>query len=87
MLCIFDILDWQVFLVCLTIPLARDLYNSMVTFSTNSELVPDKKWYHFPMENLEAFEKVADGQATTILLPAELQGIASVAATLKETAK
>ena len=31
------------------------------------------------LKSLEAFEKVADGQATTILLPAELQGIASVA--------
>ena len=39
------------------------------------------------MKSLEAFEKVADGQATTILLPAELQGIASVAAAFKETAK
>ncbi len=39
------------------------------------------------MKSLEAFSKVADGQATTILLPAELQGIASLAATLKETAK
>ncbi len=39
------------------------------------------------LKSLEAFEKVADGQATTILLPAELQGIASVAAALKETIK
>ncbi len=39
------------------------------------------------IKSLEAFEKVADGKATTILLPAELQGIASIAATLKETAK
>lgn len=39
------------------------------------------------IKSLEAFAKVADGQATTILLPSELQGIASVAATLKETAK
>ena len=39
------------------------------------------------IKSLEAFEKVADGKATTILLPAELQGIASVAATLKEAAK
>lgn len=37
------------------------------------------------MKSLEAFEKVADGKATTILLPAELQGIASVAAAFKET--
>ena len=39
------------------------------------------------LKSLEAFEKVADGQATTILLPAELQGIASIAAKLKEAGK
>ena len=39
------------------------------------------------IKSLEAFEKVADGKATTILLPAELQGIASVGAALKEGAK
>ena len=39
------------------------------------------------MKSLEAFEKVADGKATTILLPADLQGIASVAAAIKETAE
>ncbi len=39
------------------------------------------------IKSLEAFEKVADGKATTILLPAELQGIASMAATFKEAAK
>ncbi|MBQ7933175.1 MAG: SPFH/Band 7/PHB domain protein [Lachnospiraceae bacterium] len=38
------------------------------------------------IKSLEAFEKVADGQATTILLPAELQGIASLATAWKETA-
>ena len=37
------------------------------------------------MKSLEAFEKVADGKATTILIPSELQGIASVAAAFKET--
>lgn len=52
LLCIFDILDWQVFLVYLTLPLAKDLYNSMVEFSINPEHLPEKKWYHFPMENL-----------------------------------
>jgi len=39
------------------------------------------------IKSLEAFEKVADGKATTILLPAELQGIASVGAALKEGSK
>ena len=37
------------------------------------------------IKSLEAFEKVADGQATTILLPAELQGIASIGTALKQT--
>ena len=39
------------------------------------------------LKSLEAFEKVADGQATTILLPSELQGIASLSAAFAETAK
>ena len=34
------------------------------------------------LKSLEAFEKVADGQATTILMPADLQGIASVGTVL-----
>ena len=36
------------------------------------------------IKSLEAFEKVADGKANTILLPAELQGIASLATAWKE---
>ena len=36
------------------------------------------------IKSLEAFEKAADGQATKILLPSELQGIASLATTWKE---
>ena len=51
-LCIFDILDWQVFLVCLTIPLAVDLYKSMEAFAKNPDSIPEHKWYHFPMENM-----------------------------------
>ncbi|MCM1092203.1 MAG: SPFH/Band 7/PHB domain protein [Butyrivibrio sp.] len=38
------------------------------------------------LKSLEAFEKVADGKANTILLPADLQGIASVGAALKTVA-
>ena len=52
LLCIFDILDWQVFLVYATIPLAVDLYKSMKEYALNPESVPEKKWYHFPMENM-----------------------------------
>ena len=39
------------------------------------------------IKSLEAFEKVADGQATTILLPSDLQGIASLATAWKEAGK
>lgn len=51
-LCVFDILDWQVFLVYLTIPLAVDLYKSMDEFTVSADSIPVHKWYHFPMENL-----------------------------------
>ena len=56
-LCIFDILDWQAFLTYFTVPLAVDLYKSLKDFSCNPEDTPERKWYHFPMENLEYFEK------------------------------
>ncbi|MGN1148225.1 MAG: SPFH domain-containing protein, partial [Lachnospiraceae bacterium] len=36
------------------------------------------------IKSLEAFEKAADGQATKILLPADLQGIASLATAFRE---
>ena len=39
------------------------------------------------MKSLEAFEKVADGKATTILIPSELSGIASLATAFKEVSK
>ncbi len=57
LLCIFDILDWQVFLVWITIPIAVDLYKSISIFSSNPNELPDKKWYHFPMEKMDEFEK------------------------------
>ena len=39
------------------------------------------------IKSLEAFEKVADGKATTILIPSDLAGIASLATTFKEAGK
>ncbi len=36
------------------------------------------------LKSLEAFEKAANGQATKILMPADLQGIASLATTFRE---
>jgi 1,4-dihydroxy-2-naphthoate octaprenyltransferase len=57
LLCIFDILNWQVFFVYLTIPLAKDLYFSLKNYIIDSRSLPEKKWYHFPMENLDKFIK------------------------------
>ena len=46
------------------------------------EAAPDDKV--LKLKSLEAFEKAADGKATKILLPADLQGIASLATTFRE---
>ena len=39
------------------------------------------------LKSLEAFQKAADGQATKILIPSEIQGIAGLAASVKELVK
>lgn len=49
-LCVFDIVDWQIFLVYITIPLAVDLYQSMNEFTCNPDSLMPRKWYHHPME-------------------------------------
>ena len=36
------------------------------------------------IKSLEAFEKAADGKATKIIIPSEIQGIAGLASSLKE---
>ena len=51
-LCVLDIADWQVLLCWLTIPLAIDLYKSMVDYTVNSESIPEHRWFHFPMEDM-----------------------------------
>ena len=48
------------------------------------EAAPDDKV--LKLKSLEAFEKAADGKATKILMPADLQGIASLATTFREVA-
>ena len=58
LICIFDIADWQVFLSWLTIPLAIDLYKSMMDYSIDSSSIPEHKWYHYPMENMEHIKKM-----------------------------
>ncbi|HBL41658.1 MAG TPA: peptidase, partial [Ruminococcaceae bacterium] len=39
------------------------------------------------IRSLDAFEKAADGQATKIIIPSEIQGIAGLAKTVTETIK
>lgn len=51
-LCILDITDWQVLLCWFSIPLAVDLFKSMVDYTVNSESIPKHKWFHFPMEDM-----------------------------------
>ena len=36
------------------------------------------------LKSLEAFEKAADGKATKLIIPSEIQGMAGLAASLKE---
>ncbi len=36
------------------------------------------------IKSLEAFEKAADGKATKIIIPSEIQGLAGLAASVKE---
>jgi regulator of protease activity HflC (stomatin/prohibitin superfamily) len=47
----------------------------------------DPKENILKLKSLEAFVKAADGQATKIILPSEIQGIAGLAAGIKETLK
>ena len=54
-MCVFDIFDWQVLLTYLTIPLALDLHRLMKIF-INKEPLPNRRWYHFPMENWREIE-------------------------------
>lgn len=42
---------------------------------------------YLTLKKLEAFEKAADGQATKLVVPSELQGIAGLAASVKELVK
>ena len=39
------------------------------------------------LKSLEAFQKAADGQATKIIIPSEIQGLAGLAASVKELVK
>ena len=47
-----------------------------------NEVKPDKEV--LTLKSLEAWAKVADGQATKIIIPSELQGLAGLATVLTE---
>jgi 1,4-dihydroxy-2-naphthoate octaprenyltransferase len=57
-ICVFDISDWQVLIPLLTIPLSVDLFKSMKEYSIDNKSVPEHKWFHIPMENMERIEKL-----------------------------
>lgn len=57
-ICAFDISDWQVLLALLTIPLSTDLYKSMLKYAVDNSSIPEHKWFHHPMENMERIEKL-----------------------------
>ncbi|MBQ7596085.1 MAG: SPFH/Band 7/PHB domain protein [Clostridia bacterium] len=42
---------------------------------------------YIKIKSLDAFEKAADGQATKIIIPSEIQGLAGLASAITETAK
>ncbi|MDD5945774.1 MAG: SPFH/Band 7/PHB domain protein [Clostridia bacterium] len=50
-----------------------------------NEASPEKQV--IALKSLEAFEKAADGKATKIIIPSEIQGMAGLAASLKELIK
>lgn len=57
-ICVFDISNWQVLSALITIPLSIDLYKSMTEYSLDNSSIPEHKWFHFPMENMEHIEKL-----------------------------
>ena len=61
---VFDICDWEVFFVFLTIPLALDLVSSLKLYSEDTTSVPDKKWYHFPFE---AWKDIKENRSETFM--------------------
>ena len=50
-----------------------------------NEAQPDEEY--MTLKKLETLEKVADGKATKLIIPSELQGIVSLVSAIKETAK
>ena len=42
---------------------------------------------YLALRSMEAMEKVADGNATKLIIPSELQGLAGMCATAKEVIK
>lgn len=61
---VFDIADWEVFLVYLTIPLAYDLFKSLKSYAKDTNNIPVKKWFHFPFE---AWDDIKTNRSETFM--------------------
>ncbi len=68
--CIFDIIDWQIFLVFLTIPLAIDLYKSLSKFIENPADIIERKWFHYPMYEISKIKNLDEVSFVVRLLQA-----------------
>lgn len=64
-LVIFDIIDWQVFLIFATIPLAINLLDSMKIFIIDNQEIPDRKVFEGVMEYWD--DIVEEGSAAFML--------------------
>lgn len=57
MLMVFDICDWEVIFILLTLPLSIDLVRANRLYLKDSEKLPEKRWYHFPFEDWKDIEE------------------------------
>ncbi len=68
LLCIYDIVDWYIFSVFITIPIAFDLFKSLQNFTSNTNPSYEKKWFHFPMKNIDKIMDKAEANFVFRLL-------------------
>ena len=62
---IFDIVDWQIMLTYVTIPLAINLIDSLKIFIIDKKAIPDRKFFEYFMENWD--EIIEEGSGAFML--------------------
>lgn len=62
---IFDIVDWEIILTYVTIPLAINLLDSLKIFIIDKKAIPDRKFFEYFMENWD--EIVEEGSGAFML--------------------